>query len=76
LFTANSGGCPNPVYQFWIKDTLGIWHLMRAFSSSATWTWDTTSWAKGVYQIVVWASQQGAFTGAVEANKSTTHTLT
>jgi N-acetylmuramoyl-L-alanine amidase/Fibronectin type III domain len=75
VFTASSGGCPNPVYQFWLKDTLAKWHLMRAFSTSATWTWDTTSWAKGTYQIVVWASQQGAFTGRAEAYRSTTHTL-
>jgi hypothetical protein len=76
LFTAGSSGCPNPVYKFWLKDTLGKWHVMRDFSTSATWTWDTGGWAKGVYQIVVWASQQGAYTGAVEAYKSTTHTLT
>ena len=77
LFTAgSSGGCPNPIYQFWIKDTLGKWHLMQAFSTSATWTWDTTTSAKGVYQIVIWASQQGAYTGRPEAYTSTTHTLT
>ena len=76
LFTATSVGCSNPVYEFWLKDTLGKWHLMRGFSATATWSWNTTGRARGVYQIVVWASQQGAYTGAVEAYKSTTHTLT
>jgi len=59
-----------------MKDTLGKWHLMQAFSTNATWTWDTTTSAKGVYQIVVWAGQQGAYTGRPEAYRATTHTLT
>jgi len=75
LFTAGSSGCPNPVYEFWLQDTLGKWHLMRGFGAN-TWNWNTTIWAKGIYHIHAWANQQGAYAGALEAFGSSTYTLT
>jgi hypothetical protein len=76
LFTATgSGGCPNPVFEFWLQDTSGQWHVTRGFGGS-TWTWATAPYGKGVYHIHVWANQQGAYTGSWEAYASSTWTLT
>jgi hypothetical protein len=75
-FTATSSGCPNPVYEFWLLDPRGTWHLMRSFSSTATWTWDSTGWVRGTYTVHVWANQQGANTATYETIGSATYTLT
>jgi trimeric autotransporter adhesin len=73
-FTASSAGCPNPVYEFWLQDTLGHWHLMRGFGA-ATWTWSNVGWGRGTYHIHVWANQQGAYAGTYERLAASTFTL-
>jgi hypothetical protein len=76
-FTASSSGCPNPVYAFWLQWVNGTWHLMRGFSTTNTWTWNTSSgYSKGTYHIHAWANQQGANTGVYEVFGSSTRTLT
>jgi hypothetical protein len=74
-FTANAVGCPTPVFEFWLQDTLGKWHRMTGFAGS-TWTWNTTGWAKGTYHLHVWANQQDAYTGTYEVYAAATYTLT
>ena len=73
-FTAASNGCPNPVYEFWVQDTVGKWHRMTGFGGP-TWTWNHVGWAKGVYHVRVWANQQGAYTGSYEVFGASTYTL-
>jgi photosystem II stability/assembly factor-like uncharacterized protein len=75
-FTASSGGCPNPQYEFWLEYPDGSWHMMSSFTTGNTWQWDTTGFAKGTYTIHAWANQQGAYTGAFEIFGSATYTLT
>jgi hypothetical protein len=75
-FTASSTGCPSPVYQFWLQDTAGGWQVVQAFSTSNTWTWNTTGWAAGTYNIHVWANEQGADLSTWESYGSATVTLT
>ena len=74
-FTAGSSGCPTPVYEFWVQDTVGKWHRMTGFGGT-TWTWNNPGWAKGVYHIRVWANQQGAYMGTYETFGSSTYRLT
>jgi len=53
--TASASGCPNPVYEFWIATPgSGGWQIVQPYSSSATFTWTTTSKPAGVYSISVW----------------------
>jgi hypothetical protein len=75
-FTASSTGCPNPVYEFWLQYPDGSWHLMRGFSGTTTWSWDTTGFAKGNYTVHVWANNQGAATSTWETYGTATYTLT
>jgi spore germination protein YaaH len=54
-FTATSSGCPNPRYQFWIlAPGSSTWTIAQAYSSSATFTWNTTGLAAGSYRYTVW----------------------
>jgi hypothetical protein len=75
-FTAGSTGCSSPVYQFWLQDTNGNWQVMRQFSTSNKWVWNTAGWPKGVYSVHVWANQQGADLSTWEGNGAATVTLT
>ena len=71
---AGSGGCPNPVYEFWIQYPDKTWHLKQGWGA-ATFSWDTTTLGPGVYTVHAWANQQGAAT-TLEVYGSSTFTLT
>src|SRR4029077_4794728 len=75
-FTASATGCPNPTYEFWLQDPSGKWYYMRAYSTTATWSWSSAGWPKGNYTIHVWANQQGADMSTYETVGSATYTLT
>jgi spore germination protein YaaH len=54
-FTATASGCPNPQYQFWIlAPGSSTWQIAGAYSTSATFTWNTTGKGAGTYRISVW----------------------
>jgi hypothetical protein len=63
-FTARAAGCANPQYQFWIlAPGATAYQLEQAYSSSGTFTWNTTGLAPGTYQISIWvrdANSSGA----------------
>jgi hypothetical protein len=53
LWTAGATGCTSPQFQFFIvAPTI---QLVQAWSSSSTFTWDTTAVAAGDYTFEVWA---------------------
>jgi N-acetyl-anhydromuramyl-L-alanine amidase AmpD len=59
--TAASSGCPNPQYAFWVlAPGATTWQPARAYSSAATWTWDTSTSVGGTYQFSVWAQDAGS----------------
>ena len=74
-FTASSTGCLNPVYEFFLLDPSGTWHLAQGFGTTNSWTWNSASWANGTYTIHVWANQQGADLRTYETIGSSTFTL-
>jgi photosystem II stability/assembly factor-like uncharacterized protein len=74
--TATSSGCPTPVYKFWVQYPDGTWHMLRDFSATPTYIWNTTGLAKGTYVVRVWANNQGAATNTWESFGSTTYVLT
>jgi spore germination protein YaaH len=74
-FAASASGCPNPMYEFWLLDPAGTWHLMRSFGTGNSWTWNTAGWAKGTYTVHVWADQQGSDPATHEAIGSSTYTV-
>lgn len=55
-----SSGCDNPEYQFRVMPPGGTFAIKRPYGGGATWTWDTTGLAAGVYQVAVWARQVGS----------------
>jgi hypothetical protein len=60
-FTAGSGACPHPLYQFWIlAPGSTTWTIVQAYSSAPTFSWSTTGKAAGAYLYTVWARDAGS----------------
>ncbi len=53
--TANSTGCPNPRYQFWILPPGRSWQVVQAYSAANTFSWNTSGLAPGNYLYTAWA---------------------
>jgi hypothetical protein len=59
-FTAVANGCNNPSYEFWVLAPGGTWTIVKAYSSSNTYAWNTTGLSPGPWQVGVWARQAGS----------------
>ncbi|MDX6257300.1 MAG: hypothetical protein QOJ11_3634, partial [Frankiales bacterium] len=62
---AAAAGCPdpNPSYRFYLRSTTGVWSIVKDFSLSSSFAWDTKSYAPGTYLIGVWVKDaKGGFT--------------
>jgi hypothetical protein len=83
-FTASASGCPQPLYQFWIlAPGSHTWQIMQAYSSTATFTWNTSALPAGSYLYTVWArdaASTGTSCGSLGCNDAfypgTAYTLT
>jgi hypothetical protein len=55
-----TGGSGSYEYQYWLKDTSGVYTLVQPFSSTTTWAWNTTGLPQGAYSIAVQAKSVGS----------------
>ena len=77
LISATSASCPNPLYQFWIQPAGGgAFQMVRDYSTSSSYSWDTTSKATGIYGISVRAKDAASPAQYDDVNDSLTYTLT
>ena len=51
---ASASGCSNPSYRFWLLPPSGAWTMKQDYSTSSTFTWNTTGLAVGNYRWSVW----------------------
>jgi len=65
-FAASSTTCTNPQYQFWLRDLNLRWTVKQPFGGSI-WTWDTSGYAPGMYEVSVWANRTGGDTSTYQA---------
>ena len=73
--TGSASGCPNPRYEFWVQAPGGSWRVLQAYSSSATFTWNTTPPA-GTYRYSVWVRDASSTAGYDTYFPGTAYTLT
>ena len=73
--TAAAAGCPRPLYQFWLRAPSGAWSIVRSYSSSATFNWNTNGKAPGTYMLSVWA-RDTASTAAYDSFSAFDYSLT
>jgi hypothetical protein len=70
--TASCGGTAQ--YEFWVGTPAGIWHVVRAYSSSATFSWNTSGLPRGRYTLAVHVRNAGS-TVAQDSYVHLTYTL-
>src|SRR5712692_3375337 len=51
--TATTGGCPSPLYRFWIQPPGGTWTTVQDYSTVSTYGWNTSGRPAGTYQLEV-----------------------
>src|SRR5439155_5886526 len=73
--TASATGCPNPRYEFWIMAPGGSWTIAGAYSSTATFNWNTTPPA-GIYHFSVWVRDASSAASYDTYFPGTAYTLT
>jgi hypothetical protein len=73
ILTASATGCPNPVFEYWLRPPGRGWLPAQGYAN-AKYTWTDTSPA-GTYVWSVWAKNQGS-TASYEAFSTFDYTLT
>jgi hypothetical protein len=63
VFTAGgTGGSGSYEYRFWLRSG-GVWAIAQDYSTSNTWTWDTTGLTADSYGVVVYVRSVGSTAG-------------
>jgi len=73
--SGSASGCPSPTYEFWVQAPGGQWTILQGFSSTSTYTWNTTGLATGTYLFDIWVRQAGS-SASYEAHISPNPTYT
>jgi hypothetical protein len=47
-------------YRFWVRDLSGAWHIVQDYSTTSTFSWNTTGLAPGTYGLEVDVRNQGS----------------
>lgn len=58
--SAVASPCASPTYQFWLQGPGVAWTIVQPWSASASFSWDTSFYLAGTYQIAVWSRQAGS----------------
>jgi hypothetical protein len=69
IVTGSAMGCANPLYEFWtLAPGATNWQLAQAYSSAATFNWNTAGRATGGYRVGLWV--RDASSSGVSGNGS------
>jgi spore germination protein YaaH len=74
-----SGTCPNPnpLYEFWARwQGSSTWHLLRGYSTSPAYNWNSAGAAAGTEYFGVWVKDAGSSTSTFDAYLSMPYTVT
>jgi hypothetical protein len=58
--SATASGCSNPLYEFWVLAPGGSWTVAQAYSTSASFSWNTAGLPAGAYRYSVWVRDSGS----------------
>src|SRR5207245_3278673 len=71
--SASATTCPQPQYEFWLKQASGSWAVTQGWGGGV-YNWNSSGLPAGTYQLGVWARQAGA-TSSYDAYGITTGTI-
>ena len=72
-FTPQVSGCSNQ-YRFWLLPPGGTWTTVQAYGVGSTWTWNTSGYPSGTYEVGVWEGS-AATPGRYESFAITSFTI-
>jgi hypothetical protein len=58
--SGSSNSCTTPQYQFLLKRPGGAWTVKQTYGPGTSWSWNTTGYPSGYYQLGVWVKQAGS----------------
>jgi hypothetical protein len=62
--TASAAGCPNPLYEFWMRPSgSATWQILQDYSTSPTYHWNSTGAAAGTEYFGVWVRDAASTAG-------------
>ena len=76
MITAVAAGCTNPRYELWLRTTTTAWQLVQAYSTTATYTWNTAGAPVTTVYFGAWAKDAASSTSGFDANASVTIPVT
>jgi hypothetical protein len=75
--TGNASGCTNSQYAFWARwQGSSVWQLLRGYSSTSTYVWNSTGAAAGTEYFGVWVKDASSSTSSFDANASIPYSVT
>jgi hypothetical protein len=74
--SATSTGCANPRYEFWLQAPGGSWTIVQAYSSTATFSWNTSGSVAGSWHYSVWVRDASSGASYDKFFPGTAYTLT
>ena len=75
-FTGSTSACPNPRYEFWARwQGHTDWQLLQGYSTSSTYSWNSTGAATGTENIGVWVKDASS-AGSLDASVSLPFSVT
>jgi len=74
--SASASGCSNARYEFWVLAPGGSWTIVQAYSSGATFNWNTAGKPAGIYRYSVWVRDASSGAAYDAFFPGTTYTLT
>ncbi len=73
--TGRASGCPNPLYEFWMRPQgSSTWQLVQGYSTSPTYRWNTNGAPAGTDYFGVWA-RDATSNAASDAHSSAPYVL-
>jgi len=75
--SASASFCPNPLFEFWIlAPGSTTWKIVQAYSTSATFTWNTGGLVAGTYLYTLWVRDASSSATLDAYFPGTAYTLT
>jgi len=74
-FTGAASGCPNPRYEFWMRSSTGPWQMVQTYSTTNTFTWNTSGVFAGTYYFGIWAKDASSGTSTFDSNAAATYAV-
>jgi hypothetical protein len=65
---ASSTACSSPQYEYWMLSPGGTYTLLRSWTTSTSFAWNTSGLSNGAYQLEIWAKDASSSTTSYDTD--------